>query len=129
MLGSGRTYYVNRCYDAYFDKTMEVTADTLSEACEFAMETADDDCNWKDTLMSSTHWIECVDHGKHPVPEEFSAAAIRSGGAVLIAYSLRDALRSLIEACDQESRTLGAIGSDIERAKAVLAEVPARIGD
>jgi len=40
-----RTYYINLCYEAYFGKAMEVTADSLSDACKFAMESADDECN------------------------------------------------------------------------------------
>ena len=123
------TYYINLCYEAYFGKAMEVTADTLSEACEYAMESADDHRNWKDTLESSPHWIEFVDYGKYPVPEEFSGGAIRCGGAVLIASRLRDALRSLVEACERDRGEVSVIGDDIKRAKAVLATVPERIGD
>ena len=130
MLSSDRTYYINLCYEAYFGKAMEITtADNLAEACEIAMRSADDERNWKDTLVSSSHWIECIDYGKYPVPEEFSAAAIRSGGAVLIAYRLRDALATLIQACERDRGTLNAIGSDVEQAKADLAEIPDRIGD
>jgi hypothetical protein len=129
-MGKGEhTYYINLCYEAYFGKAMEVTADSLSEACAYAMESADDHCNWKDTLESSPHWIEFVDYGKYPVPEEFSGAATRCGGAVLIASRLRDSLRSLVEACERARGGESVIRSDIERAKAVLAKVPDRIGD
>src|SRR5690606_1741361 len=109
MSKKGRTYTIDLCYEAYFAKAMKVTAETLSEACALAMETADDDESeggWTDTLLSSTHWVECVDHGEHSVPQQFSAAAIRNGGAVLIAYRLRDTLGALIEAYDQEAGTL-----------------------
>jgi hypothetical protein len=129
MPAKKRIYEISLCYEAYFGKTIEVEADNLLEACHFAMAHADDDSKWKDTLDSSTHWIDCVNCGAEVVPEEFSAAAIRCGGAVLIAYRLREALRSLIEACGRDASTLTAIGSDIARAKAVLMKVPDRIGD
>jgi hypothetical protein len=124
---TGDTYYVNLCYEAYFGKAMEVGADSLSEACKIAMECADDDGCWKDTLISSTHWIECVNYNADLVPEEFSAAAIRCGGAVLIANRLRDVLRSLVQACDQNQGLSKAVAIDVERARIVLATLPDRI--
>ena len=122
-----RTYYINLCYEAYFGKVMEVTAESLLDACKFAMESADDECNWKDTLASSTHWIECVDYDSDLVPEECSAAAIRCGGAVLIANRLRDVLRLLVQACEANQGILDALASDVERAKTLLRTLPERI--
>jgi hypothetical protein len=117
-----RIYYINLCYEAYFSKIMEVAAESRSEACEFAMEHADDGPNWKDTLDSSSHWIEAVDHSMALVPEEFSAEAIRLGGAELVVRRLHGALRSLIQACDRDPKILSEIGSEVERAKAILNE-------
>lgn len=122
MPGLRRTYYINLCYEAYFCKVMEVAAESLSEACEVAMMHADDGADWKDTLDSSSHWIESVDHVMDLVPEEYSAVAIRLGGAELTAHRLRGALKSLVEACEREPKTLTEISSDVERAKAVLSE-------
>ena len=123
----GDVYYINLCYQRCFGKAMEVGADSLLDACKIAMERADDDGCWKDTLVSSTHWIECVDYNADLVPEEFSASAIRCGGAVLIANRLRDVLRSLVQACDQNQGLSKAVASDVERARVVLATLPHRI--
>jgi hypothetical protein len=127
MSETSRTYYINLCYEAYFGKAMEVTAESLSDACEIAMECADDECNWKDTLVSSTHWIECIDYDPGLVPEECSAAAIRCGGAVLVANRLRDVLRSLVQACEGNQGIPDAVASELKRAKTVLATLPDRI--
>jgi hypothetical protein len=118
-----RIYCINLCYEAYFSKVMEVAAEGLSEACEFAMEHADDGPDWKDTLGSSSHWIESVDHAMDLVPKEYSAEAIRCGGSWLTAHRLHEALISLVSACEQDPTTLSAIGSDLSRARAVLSEV------
>lgn len=115
-----RVYYINLCYEAYFCKVMEVAAESLSEACEFAMARADDGSDWKDTLASSSHWIESVDYAMDLVPEDYSAEAIRCGGVELVALRLHEALTSLIQACERDPKTLSEIGSDVERAKAVL---------
>jgi hypothetical protein len=118
------------CYEAYFGKNIDVEAENLNEACRCAMARADDDfCKWKDTLVSSPHWVESFDYDPDVVPEECGAAAIRCGGAVVIAYRLREALRSLVSACERDRGALGAIDSDLEFAKTVLKEVPERIGD
>jgi hypothetical protein len=117
-----RIYYINLCYEAYFSKVMEVAAENLSEACEFAMVHADDGSDWKDTLGSSSHWIESVDHSMALVPQEYSAEAIRLGGAELIARRLYDALRSLVQACEQDPKMSEEICSDVQQAKAVLSE-------
>jgi hypothetical protein len=122
MPGSCRIYYINLCYEAYFSKIMEVSAENLSKACEFAMQHADDGPEWKDTLASSSHWIESVDHAMDLVPDEYSAEAIRCGGAELSAYRLREALRSLVRASEQDLKASSAIRSDVEQAKAVLSE-------
>ena len=122
MPGSRRIYDINLCYEAYFCKVMEVAAESLSEACEFAMAHADEGADWKDTLDSSSHWIESVDHSMALVPEEYSAEAIRLGGAEHIARRLHDALRALVLACEQDPKTLSAISSHVERAKGVLSE-------
>jgi hypothetical protein len=117
-----RTYYINLGYEAYFSKVLEVAAESLSEAREFAMEHADDGASWKDTLASSSHWIESVDHAMDLVPEEYSAEAIRCGGAELVAHRLHAALRSLVRACERDAKTLRAIRGDVERAKEVLGD-------
>ncbi|MGH6916772.1 MAG: hypothetical protein ACREJ0_03610 [Geminicoccaceae bacterium] len=117
-----RIYYINLCYEAYFCRIMEVAAENLSKACEFAMAHADDGPDWKDTLASSSHWIESVDHAMDLVPEDYSAEAIRCGGAELVAHRLHGALISLVQACERDPKMLSKIGSDIERAKAVLSE-------
>jgi hypothetical protein len=122
-------YEINLWYEAYFGKTMEVEADNLMEACHYAMKFADDYCDWEDTLVCSTHWIESVDRDVGAVPVECSAAAIRCGGAVLVAYRLQEALRSLVAACEREPKALRALRIDVERAKTVLMGVPDRIGD
>jgi hypothetical protein len=122
MLGARRIYYMNLCYEAYFCKVMEVVAESLPEACEFAMAHADDGSDWKDTLASSRHWIESIDHAMDSVPEKYSAEAIRNGGVELVARRLHEALRSLVLACEHNRKTLGAIGSEVERAKEVLIE-------
>jgi hypothetical protein len=129
MSESNQTYRIELWCEAYFCKAMDVTDDNLRKACEFAMVHADDDSSWQDTLISSTHWIESVDHHADLVPEECSAAAIRCGGAVLTVYRLREALRLLVQACEGNYGTLGSIARDIERAKRVLAEIPDRVGD
>ena len=129
MTAENRTYEICLCYEGYFCKRMEVEGENLSEACRFAMAHADEDSTWTDTLECSTHWIEYVDDGTQTVPEECSAAAIRCGGAVLVAYRLREVLKSLLEACERDPSTVAAVGSDVARAKAVLMEVPDRIGD
>lgn len=127
MSEPNHAYYIALCYEAYFGKAMDVEADNVLEACQIAMESADDDAGWKDTLVSSTHWIECIDYGAKLVPEEFSAAAIRCGGAVLMANSLRDMLLSLLHACDRHPDLRKAVAVDIERAWALLKMLPDRI--
>jgi len=126
MSGADRTYYINLCYEAYFNKVMEVAAENLLEACEFAMVRADDGADWKDTLASSSHWIESIDHAMDLVPEEYSAEAIRCGGAELLAHRLHEALSSLVRSCERDARTLKAIRGDVERAKEVLSEARIR---
>jgi hypothetical protein len=123
MLGPRPIYNINLCYEAYFCKVMEVSAESLSAACECAMAQADDGCAWKDTLASSNCWIESVDDAMDLVPEEYSEEAIRCGGAEVVARRLHAALRSLVRACERNPKALSAIGSDVERAKAVLSEV------
>jgi len=120
-------YRIDLWHEAYFSKSVEVVADRLPEACQLAMERADGECDWEDTLLSSTHWIESIDEEIHSVPEECSAAAIRCGGAVLIANRLRSALVSLVRACENKPGVAAAIYGDLERANAVLKTVPSRI--
>jgi hypothetical protein len=84
MAETCQVYCINLCYEAYYHKVMEVAAPNLLEACKFAIDHADDGAQWKDTLGSSSHWIESVDHSVALVPEEFSAEAIRLGGAELL---------------------------------------------
>jgi hypothetical protein len=127
MSAKNRKYYVDLCYDALYVGTMQVTANTLLDACQLAMAYADDDCKWKDTFESSPHWIESIDGDPALVPEECSEAAIRAGGAVLIADRLREALKALIYACEQDHWAVKELGADVERAKAVLGAVPERI--
>ena len=127
MPNNNQRYQIDLWHEAYFSKSVEVVADRLSDACQIAIERADDICDWEDTLVSSTHWIESIDDGVHSVPEECSAAAIRCGGAVQIANRLRSALVSLIQACEDKPGVVAAISSDLEQAKAVLQRVPARI--
>lgn len=122
MPESPRSYYINLCYEAYFSKIIEVEAENLSEACEFAMAHADDGADWKDTLASSSHWVESVDHAMDRVPDEYSAEAIRCGGAELVARRLHEALAALVCACERDPKTRSLIGSDVERARAVLTE-------
>ena len=127
MPNNNQRYQIDLWYEAYFSKSVEVIADRLPEACQIAMERADDDCDWEDTLVSSTHWIERIDDGVYSVPEECSAAAIRCGGAVLIANRLRSALVSLVQACEDQPGVVAAIFGELEHAKAVLQTVPTRI--
>jgi hypothetical protein len=127
MTEPNRAYRVSLWYEGYFGKSMDVEAASLLEACRFAMERADDDGCWTDTLCSSSHWIACVDDGAVPVPEDFSAAAIRCGGAVLIANRLRDTLFSLVQACETNRGSREEIDSHIERARALLQALPDRI--
>ena len=122
MAETCQVYCIDLCYEAYYHKVMEVAAENLPEACKFAMGHADDGAEWKDTLDSSSHWIESVNHSIALVPEEFGAETIRLGGAELAARRLHEALRSLIKTCEQDPETLGAIGDDVERAKKVLGE-------
>ena len=127
MPDTSNRYRIDLWHEAYFSKSVEVVADGLPEACHFAMEHADDECDWEDRAFSSTHWIESIDEGTHSVPEECSAAAIRCGGAVLIANQLRSALVSLARACENKPGVAAAIHGDLERAKAVLRTIPSRI--
>jgi hypothetical protein len=130
MSNTKSAYGISLCYEACFGKSIDVEAENLNEACRFAMAHADDDFyEWKDTLVSSSHWVESVNYDPSVVPEECSAAAIRCGGAVVIAYRLREALRLLVCACEQNRGTLNANDSHLEFAKTVLREVPDRIGD
>ena len=122
MPGSRRIYEINLCYEAYFCKVIEIAAESLPEACEFAMAHADEGADWKDTLGSSSHWIKSVDHSMALVPEEYSAEAIRLCGAELIARRLHGVLRALVQTCEQDPKTLSAIGSHVERAKGALSE-------
>lgn len=127
MLEDDRVYYISLRYDALYCKTMEVTAATSSEACRFAIEHADDDDNWQDTCLSSSHWIANVDNDSDSVPEEFTEPAVRAGGAIIIAHRLRDALKSLVDVCEKDPRTRTAVGHQIASAKAVLETTPERI--
>ena len=56
------------------------------------------------------------------VPEEYSAEAIRLCGAELIARRPHDALRALVQTCEQDPKTLSAISNHVERAKGALSE-------
>lgn len=127
MPNNNHRYFIDLWHEAYFSKNVEVVADRLSEACQIAMECADDGCDWEDTLLSSTHWIESIDKGVHSVPEECSAAALRCGGAVMIANRLRSALASLVQTCEDKPGVVAAISGDLEETKAVLQTFPARI--
>ena len=122
MPSSRRSYEINLCYEAHFCKVIEIFSESLPEACEFAMAHADEGADWKDTLGSSSHWIESVDHSMALVPEEYSAEAIRLCGAELIARRLHDTLRALVQTCEHDPKTLSAIGSHVERAKMALSE-------
>lgn len=43
MSDGKRAYRINLCYDALYSKKIEITADTLLEACLLAMKHADED--------------------------------------------------------------------------------------
>lgn len=119
MAGRSQTYYIELCYAAYFGKAMEIAADSLSQACEFAVAHADDHSDWKDTLDSSTHWVECINYGGEPVPDEYSEAAMRCEGTEILARRLHETLNALIQACERNSTM---VGEDVEHAKKVLVE-------
>ncbi|HEX6144166.1 MAG TPA: hypothetical protein VFZ01_15725, partial [Geminicoccaceae bacterium] len=108
---------------------MEVMASNVRDACELAMAHADDEENWRDTLISSTHWIENVDDQAGLVPIEHSAAAIRAGGAILLAQKLRHALASLVVAYEAVVRTGTHNDQALMQSKELLRSIPDVIGD
>lgn len=50
--------------------------------------------------------------------------AIRCGGLGPITYRLHSALSALVRVCERDLGPISGIGREIERAKAVLAELP-----